>query len=113
QLFDLFRSFRFSPTFVEFCSSVAAKRLEVGALRASHWLIFCYPLVGIFLRIECRGRHIWRNIVCFHQSQILAGPQRWPCDNASEATACARFGQLAGVITASLTTLDSLPSPGC
>ena len=55
QLFDLFRSFRFSPTFVEFFSSFAAKRLEVGALRASDWLIFCYPLVGIFLRIECAG----------------------------------------------------------
>jgi hypothetical protein len=52
QLIDPFRSFRFGPSFVEFFSSFAAQRLEIRALRAGHRLIFCYPLVGIFLRIE-------------------------------------------------------------
>jgi hypothetical protein len=52
QFFDLFRSFRFGPGVVEFFPSFAAQRLKIGALRASHWLIFCYPFVGIFLGIE-------------------------------------------------------------
>jgi len=52
QLLDLFRTFRFGPIFVVFFPGFAAQRLEIGALRASHHLIFCYPLVGVFLRIE-------------------------------------------------------------
>src|SRR4030095_7937002 len=77
QVFDLLRSFRFGPSFIEFFPSFAAQRLEIGALRASHRLIFCYPLVGIFLRIECRGRHIWRNIVGFSHKQSSSLSHRW------------------------------------
>ena len=52
QFFDFLRSFRFSPIFVEFFPSFTTERLQVRTLRASHRLVFCDPLIGIFLRIE-------------------------------------------------------------
>ena len=52
QLVNFFRSFRFGPLLIEFFPGFAAERLEIGALRASHRLVFCYPLVGIFLWIQ-------------------------------------------------------------
>ena len=85
QLLDLFRSFRFGPILIEFFASFAAERLEIRALWACHGLIFRYPLVGIFLRIECCRRYIWRNVVGFHQRQIRFRSCRWICRNSQSA----------------------------
>ena len=79
QLLNLFRSFRFGPILIELFASFAAECLEIRALRASHRLIFCYPFVGIFLRIECCRRHVWRNVVRFHQRQIRVRSCCWTC----------------------------------
>jgi len=96
QLLDLFRSFCFCPILVEFFPGFAAERLEIRALWPGHWLIFCYPLIGIFFRIEWRRRHIWRNIVGFHQRQIRARSRQWTCGRYRELSVICYSYQVEG-----------------
>jgi len=85
QLLDLFRSLRFGPILIEFLPSFAAERLEIRALRAGHRLVFCYPLVGIFLRIECCRWYIWRNVVVFHQGRFVSARTAGLAENSQSA----------------------------
>ena len=70
---------------IEFFPSFAAERLEIRTLRASHGLIFCYPLVGIFLRFSAAGGTSGGTSSAFIKGRFVSAPAAGLAENSQSA----------------------------